>query len=278
MESDTTTAVLTSPGKSENPMAEGFTGFVSLAMLEFQATLQLLVERARFVTAASSVALATKEDGEFVYAAGTGDSAPEAGVAVDTAPPSIQRCLKHQLPVQTEASPAQPSASLIVPILKDGKLCGFFELLGRSRFEQSDLEAVARLAEMVNTAIEHRSAAIRVESREFGQVSEMSRAPVPKLWHAPESAEPKPEPSTSANLPRSGCSKLRVLRLPGFNWPQTVPRLRAEGRRSHTRRSSQHPRARELDQRPRVHDCQPAHIRSGNRNHSVVPVNLTFPR
>ena len=201
MESDTTTAVLTSPGKSENPMAEGFTGFVSLAMLEFQATLQLLVERARFVTAASSVAVAVKEDGNFVYAAGTGDSAPEAGVAVDTAPPSIQRCLKHQLPVQTEASPAQPSASLIVPILKDGKLCGFFELLGRSRFEQSDLEAVARLAEMVNTAIEHRSAAIRVESREFGQVSEVSRAPVPKLWHAPESAEPKPEPSTSANLP-----------------------------------------------------------------------------
>jgi hypothetical protein len=203
MESDTTTAVLTSPGKGENPMAEGFTGFVSLAMLEFQATLQLLVERARFLTAASSVAVAVKEDGNFVYAAGTGDSAPEAGVAVDTAPPSIQRCLKHQLPVQTEASPAQPSASLIVPILKDGKLCGFFELLGRSRFEQCDLEAVARLAEMVNTAIEHRSAAVRVESREFRQVSEVSRAPVPKLWHAPESAEPKPrgESSTATNLP-----------------------------------------------------------------------------
>jgi hypothetical protein len=183
-------------------------------MLEFQATLQLLVERARFLTAASSVAVAVKEDGNFVYAAGTGDSAPEAGVAVDTAPPSIQRCLKHQLPVQTEASPAQPSASLIVPILKDGKLCGFFELLGRSRFEQCDLEAVARLAEMVNTAIEHRSAAVRVENRalegggdfadrEFGQVSEVSSAPVPKLWHAPESAEPRPrgEPSPATNLP-----------------------------------------------------------------------------
>ena|SRR5438477_1979332 len=203
MESDTATPVLTSPGMGENPMAEGFTGFVSLAILEFQATLQLLVERARFLTAASSVAVAIKEDGNFVYAAGTGDSAPEAGVAVDTSAPSIQRCLKHQLPVQTEASSAQPSASLIVPVLKDGKPCGFFELLGCSRFEQCDLEAVSRLAEMVNTAIEHRSAAVRVESREFGQVSEMSPARVPKLWHAPECAEPRPrgESSISINLP-----------------------------------------------------------------------------
>jgi len=56
---------------------------------------------------------------------------------------------------------------------------------------------------MVNTAIEHRSAAVRVESREFGEVSGIGSAPVPKLWHAPESAEPRPrgESSTSTNLP-----------------------------------------------------------------------------
>lgn len=199
MESDTTAmAVLTAPEEGKSSTADVFPPLAQASELDFQATLQLLVKRARFLTAASSVAIALDEDGELVYCAGSGDSAPETGAPVDVSKEPIQQCLERRKEARARATAADVLFTLVVPVARDEKVAGFFELRGQCEFEDRDLQVVARLAEMVNTAIDHRDAATQAESRIFEQLP-VESSPITSLWHAPDSAPQ--EPSEQKALP-----------------------------------------------------------------------------
>jgi hypothetical protein len=188
MEPDgTAMAILTAPDERESSTADVFPPSTQAAALEFQATLQLLVQRARFLTAASSVAIALKEDGVVVYCASSGDSAPEVGAAVDLSMEPIHQCIEQRKAVRAQAGTAEVLFTLAVPIIGDEKVTGLFELRGQCEFEDRDLQVLARLAEMVGTAMDHRNAATQAESRIFEQLSVVSPA-VPALWHASDSA------------------------------------------------------------------------------------------
>jgi hypothetical protein len=192
MELDTmSTAVLNPPDEHEGSTADVFPPLAQAAALEFQATLQLLVERARYLTAASSVAVALQEGGDFVYCATSGDSAPEAGALIDVKKEPIYQCIEQRKAVRAHADGAGVLFTLAVPIMRDGEVCGFFELRGQCEFEDRDIQAVVRLAEMVSTAIDHRNAAMQAESRIFEQLSIVCR-PAPSLWHAPDSVPQEP--------------------------------------------------------------------------------------
>lgn len=184
----TTTAVLADPNGFENSSVGVFSPMVQAAELEFQATLQLLLERARFLTAASAVAIALQEEGQLVYAASAGDCAPEAGTTVDAGKESIRKCLEQRTPARSTSGDAGAFSTMTVPIIDDGAVGGFFELLGHSEFQEQDAEAINRLAEMVSTAIMNRTAALEAEKRLLERVGEFSRAAVVSLWHAPQSA------------------------------------------------------------------------------------------
>ena len=181
--------------------ADGFPPLAQAAALEFQATLQLLAERARYLTAASSVAIALQEDGEFVHCATSGDSAPLGGTISDVKKEPICQCIEQRKAVRTQADAAGLSFTLAVPIMTDEKVCGFFELRGQCEFEARDIQAVARLAEMVSTAVDHRNAAIQAGSGTFEQ---LSVACPPSLWHAPDSVpnEPAEQKASTATLIR----------------------------------------------------------------------------
>lgn len=189
MGSDATmTAVLASPDECENSAAELFAPLAQTAALEFQATVQLLIERARFVTAASGVAIALKENGQFLYLASGGDCAPEAGTAADESKESIRQCLELQTPAGGKPTAVDSLFTLAVPIINEGTVSGFFELLGHSEFQEQDTQAIVRLADMVNIAIENRTAAEETEKRLADRLSELNRPTiVPSLWHAPQS-------------------------------------------------------------------------------------------
>src|SRR5579864_445141 len=194
----TSTAVLNVPDECQSSPAHVFPPLAQAAALEFQATLQLLVERARFLTAASSVAIALQEGELFVYGAASGDSAPEAGAEVDVSKEPVHQCIEERKPARAQAGATETLSVLAVPVIRDEMVAGFFELRGHCEFEDCYVEAVTRLAEMVGTAIDHRNAAIEAESRIFEQLSAVSPA-VPSLWHAPASSPQ--ESSAQKNSP-----------------------------------------------------------------------------
>jgi hypothetical protein len=202
MGSDSTSAaVLNAPDEYQSSAAEAFPPLAQAAALEFQATLQLLVERARFLTAASSVAIALQEDEVFVYGAASGDSAPEAGAEVDVSKEPVHECIEQRKAARAQAGLTDILFTLAVPVITDEMVLGFFELRGHCEFEDCDIEAVTRLAGMVSTAIDHRNAATHAESRIFEQLSAVSPT-VPSLWHAPasvpqESSQQKTSPAVS---------------------------------------------------------------------------------
>ena len=160
------------------------------------------MERARFLTAASGAAIALEEQGKLVYCAVGGDSVSAAGATVDTSKEPIVQCIERGKPAHSRPGAGNALAVLAAPIMKDQKVIGLFELSGQSTFEDRDVESIGRLAEMVNTAIDHRTAAEQVERKLFAQLAAIARAAiVPSFWHAPavtESEAPQKESHPAA--------------------------------------------------------------------------------
>jgi hypothetical protein len=187
---------------AESVADSGAPGFVSLrqsASLEFHASVQLLAERARFLTGAEGVAVALEQYGQFVYCAASGGSAPETGTVADVTRHPLDECIRtgRAARLVVERISGEASAQvfhLAVPLLRDDKVVGFFELApGSFAFEDADIETVTRLANMANTALDHLDAAEHTENL-IGAAEPEKPAPVlrPVLWHAPESSATKP--------------------------------------------------------------------------------------
>jgi GAF domain-containing protein len=221
MEPDSTsTAVLNTPDECQSSAADVFPPLAHATALEFQATLQLLVERARFLTAASSVAIALPEGELFVYGAASGDSAPEAGTEVDASKEPAHQCIEQGKAARAQAGATEVLFTLAVPIIRDEKVAGFFELRGHCEFEDCDIEAVTRLAEMVSTAVDHRNAAMQAESRIFEQLSAVPPA-VSSLWHAPDSA---PQESSQQKTSPAASSPAEVHKCGSCGFPVSYGR------------------------------------------------------
>ncbi|HKW16717.1 MAG TPA: hypothetical protein VJO35_04335 [Terriglobales bacterium] len=183
-----------------------FTDLVLGARLEFHLCLQLLSERARFVTGASWAAIALREEERFVYRAATGLGAPEIGTAAA---------------IGTDFSTAQPRfqqdrKSLLGAILRDDQVVGLIQLSSDGfEFPDEDWGFVARISELIKTAIDQLEAAehsrglilaeVQAERNEpewiLNEVLPAAKAPAPLVWHAPEGAQPrilqKPYPETT---------------------------------------------------------------------------------
>jgi hypothetical protein len=178
----------------------GVPGFASLrqsAALEFHASLQLLAERARFLTGAAGVAVALDQDGQFVYCAAAGNMVPEIGARAHVqSQEQIER-----LSIQT--STGKPH--LAVPVLRDETVVGFLELVpGAEAFEVTDVEAISRLCAMVCIALEHRDAAEQTEklvTEPKAKTPDPAPTAGPVLWHAPEATAPEPTPAESSQSP-----------------------------------------------------------------------------
>jgi hypothetical protein len=207
------------------PVADsGSPGFVSLrqsAAMEFQASVQLLAERARFLTGADSVAVALDQGGQFVYCAATGSSAPEAGAVADVTRHPLDECIKtgRTARLQVERLSGETSVQsfhLAVPLLKDEKVVGFFELEpGACAFGNADIEAATRLAAMASTALEHLDAAEHTESL-IAEAEPAKPAPSlrPVLWHAPEAAPSQTHAAES--LPSPAPADIHPCTVCGF--------------------------------------------------------------
>ena len=141
------------------------------------AALQLLAERAQYITGASGAAIALREDEEMICRASAGPSAPALGAHLQVnsglsgesvRTRQILRCDNAELDsrVNRESCRALGIASVVVlPLIREPEVNGVFELFsGRAyAFGERDIIALERLAEMIQTALEHAEAARRAE-------------------------------------------------------------------------------------------------------------------
>jgi putative methionine-R-sulfoxide reductase with GAF domain len=160
------------------PGEDGGKSLSQMAQRDLDATLQLLAERAQYITGASGAAIALRQGETMVCCASSGPSAPELGAhlqidsglsAESVRTRQILRCddAENDPRVNRESCKAFGIASVVVmPLVRDEEVYGVFELLsGRPRaFEERDFVALNRLAEMIQTAVEHADAARRAET------------------------------------------------------------------------------------------------------------------
>ena len=153
------------PGNAGDPP----NGNRALAEPELEAALQLLVERAQYITGATGAALALPQAGEMVCRASAGSCAPAVGARLQvrsglTGESIVRRQLlrcdnaETDPRVNLEACQALGIASIVVlPLLRrNGEVRGLFELFSDHpyAFEERDLIALERMADLTLTALD----------------------------------------------------------------------------------------------------------------------------
>ncbi len=144
-------------------------GSRGLEETELDSALQLLVERAQYITGATGTALALPQGEEMVCRASAGASAPAVGARLQVrsgltgesiARRQLLRCdnAESDPRVNLETCRALGIASIVVlPLLRrNGEVRGLFELFSDHpyAFEERDLIALERMADLTSTALD----------------------------------------------------------------------------------------------------------------------------
>ena len=148
---------------------DGGRSLAEVARRDLDAALQLLADRAQYITGATGAAIALRRDGrnDMLCRASTGSNAPELGALLSTefglSGESVRtkqflRCddAERDARVNREVCRRLGIASVVVmPVVNDDEVLGVFELFsGRANaFGDRDVSAVQRLSEMVETAV-----------------------------------------------------------------------------------------------------------------------------
>lgn len=151
------------------PGEDGGRSLAEMAQRDLDAALQLLADRAQYITGASGAAIALRRHGmaDMLCRASTGSNAPELGALLSTefglSGESVRtkralRCddAERDARVNREVCRQLGIASVIVmPVVNDDEVLGVFELFSPKAhaFGERDLTAVQRLSGMVETAV-----------------------------------------------------------------------------------------------------------------------------
>src|SRR6202023_3196363 len=140
-----------------------------------EAALQLLAERAQYITGASGAAIALIEDSGMICRASAGPSAPILGAEVHVKSSLTGESVRARQVLRCDDAETDPRVNrescralgiksvMVVPLIREQEVIGVFELLAdrANAFEERDITALQRLAEMVQTGLEHADAAKR---------------------------------------------------------------------------------------------------------------------
>jgi len=162
------------------PAEDGGKSLAAMAERDLDATLQLLAERAQYITGATGAAIAVMDHNEMVCKASAGVSTPEIGARLQMdsglSGESIRtketlRCddTKTDGRVNQESCEELGIASVVVmPILEGEDVIGVFELFSNHphAFQDRDITALERMGFMVRTAL------AQAESAQMGAKSE----------------------------------------------------------------------------------------------------------
>jgi GAF domain len=166
---------------------------------ELEAALQLLVERAQYITGATGTALALPQGGEMVCRASAGSCAPSVGARLQVRSGLTGESITRRQLLRCDNAETDPRVNLetcralgiasivVLPMLRrNGEVRGLFELFSDHpyAFEERDLIALERMADLTLTALdlaEQRHGAIppaRAVKTSVGSTQEKPAAPV----------------------------------------------------------------------------------------------------
>ncbi|MGH9502914.1 MAG: GAF domain-containing protein [Terriglobales bacterium] len=160
------------------PGEDGGKSLGEMAKRDLDATLQLLAERAQYITGASGAAIALREGGSMVCCASSGPSAPEMGAHLQIDSGLSAESVRTRQTLWCDDAENDPRVNrescrifgiasvVVMPLVNGEEVYGVFELLsGRPRaFEERDFIALNRLAGMIQTAVELAEEARRPEN------------------------------------------------------------------------------------------------------------------
>jgi hypothetical protein len=151
------------------PHEDGSHSLAEMAQRDLDAALQLLAERAHYITEASGAAIALRRDAknDMLCRASAGSNAPELGTLLSTEFGLSGESVRTRLPLRCDNADRDPRVNregcrqlgiasvAVLPIISDDQVLGVFELFSGkiNAFEERDLSALQRLGEMVETAV-----------------------------------------------------------------------------------------------------------------------------
>jgi putative methionine-R-sulfoxide reductase with GAF domain len=195
-------------------------GSRTLGETELDSALQLLVERAQYITGATGTALALPQGEEMVCRASAGSSAPAVGARLQVrsgltgesiARRQLLRCDNAETDprVNLETCRALGIASIVVlPLLRrSGEVRGLFELFSDHpyAFEERDLIALERMADLTLTALD-----LAEQRQNF--------APAPR-----REAEKPVEPPAASGAQQTSAIPINIPNTPEFAEPTVLP-------------------------------------------------------
>jgi hypothetical protein len=157
------------------PGEDGGNSLIGMAQRDLHAALQLLAERAQYITGASGAAIALRRVGhnDMLCHASAGSNAPELGALLSAESGLSGESVRTRQPLRCDDAESDPRVNrqscrelgiasvVVMPIVSEDRVLGVFELFsGRPKaFDERDLAALQRLGEMVETAVQHARAA-----------------------------------------------------------------------------------------------------------------------
>lgn len=180
------------------PGEDGGRSLAEMAQRDLDAALQLLADRAQYITGASGAAIALRRDGrnDMLCRASTGTNAPELGALLSTEfglsgesvrTRQLLRCddAERDARVNREVCREMGIASvLVMPVVNDDQVLGVFEVFSgkANAFGERDLSAVQRLSEMVETAVRMAHAAESLPEQLSSRESSVAEAMHPAVF------------------------------------------------------------------------------------------------
>src|SRR5215471_1857264 len=132
------TALVILPVEAGNSLAEA-------AEMEFQATLQLLADRACWVSGARSGEIVLKEEGEWRYVAVSGDSEHGPGTKISTGDARFSQGPARRFTSHCEMKD-ETRFRMIAPVTEDGKALGFIGLTSLNEFGKESEAVLSGIA------------------------------------------------------------------------------------------------------------------------------------
>jgi putative methionine-R-sulfoxide reductase with GAF domain len=201
-----------------------------MAERDLSTTLQLLVERAQYITGASATSISLRQNDMMICCARTGQAAPEIGVQLQIDSGLTGESIRTRETLrcdnaETDSRVNQESCRalgivsvMVMPIVQQQEVTGLFELLSSrpSAFEERDVVALQRLGEMVQTAVEQADAIKQsvqeIAASELAPPVEEIEVEQSKAEEVPPTAEVPKESAIQSSQPANQASKVVSFR------------------------------------------------------------------
>lgn len=151
------------------PGDDGGRSLAQMAESDLDAALQLLADRAQYITGANGAAIALRRDGrnDMQCRASTGSNVPELGALLSTEFGLSGESVRTRKALRCDDADRDPRVNregcrqlgiasvVVMPVVNDDEVMGVFELFSGkvNAFGERDLTALRRLSEMVETAV-----------------------------------------------------------------------------------------------------------------------------